>query len=80
MKKKTKKINYTNEELKLGKRVKDFLPPPSQLVLKEDNVRVTLSLSRESIEFFKREAEENNVPYQRMIRAALDEYTKLHLR
>jgi len=34
MKKKTKKTKYTNEPMKLGKRVKDFLPPPSQLVAK----------------------------------------------
>jgi hypothetical protein len=36
--------------------IKDFLPPPSELVLREDNVKVTLSLSRRSIDFFKSEA------------------------
>lgn len=71
-----KKIIYTDEPMKLGKVVRDFLPPPSQLVPKEDNVRVTLSLSRSSVEFFKHEAEENHVPYQRMIRALLEQYTK----
>ena len=78
MKKKTKKTKYTDEPMKLGGRVKDFLPPPSQLVAKEDNVRVTLLLSRESLQFFKHEAEENEVPYQRMIRAVLDEYSSAH--
>jgi hypothetical protein len=34
----------------------DFLPPPEELVFKEDNVKVTLGLSNRSVEFFKREA------------------------
>jgi hypothetical protein len=36
MKKKTKKTIYTDELMKLGKRVKDCLPPPSNLVNKAD--------------------------------------------
>ncbi len=59
--------------------VKDFLPPPSELVAKEDNIRITLSLSRRSFEFFKQEAEQNNVPYQRMIRSLLDKYAAGHM-
>jgi hypothetical protein len=42
--------------------IKDFLPHSSELVLKDDNVKVTLSLSRRSIEFFKREAKKQSVP------------------
>jgi hypothetical protein len=38
-------------------------------VLREDNVKVTLSLSRRSLDFFKREGKKRRVPYQRMIRA-----------
>jgi len=56
--------------------VKDFLPPPDQLVLREESVKVTLSLSRRSIEFFKREAGKRRVPYQRMIRALVDAYAE----
>jgi len=37
---------------------------------------VTLSLSRKSVDFFKREAKRQNVPYQRMIRALVDAYAK----
>ena len=73
-----KKTKNNNEPVGKLTKVKDFLPPPSELVAKEDNARITLALSRESIEFFKHEAKENNVPYQRMIRAALDEYAHLH--
>ena len=54
--------------------VEDFLPAPSQLVLREDNVKVTLTLSRRSVAFFKREAGKARVPYQRMIRALVDAY------
>jgi predicted DNA binding CopG/RHH family protein len=39
-------------------------------------VKVTLSLSRRSIDFFKREAGKRRVPYQRMIRAMVDAYAE----
>ncbi len=48
-----KKIEYTKGEIGKVKIVKDFLPPPSELVLRDDNVKVTLSLSRRSIDFLK---------------------------
>ena len=56
--------------------VEDFLPPPADLVPREDNVKVTLSLSRRSLDFFKREAKKRRVPYQRMIRALVDTYAE----
>ena len=49
-------IEYTKGETGKVKIIKDFLPHPSELVLKYDNVKVTLSLSRRSIEFCKHEA------------------------
>ncbi len=58
------------------RRVADMLPTPGQLVLRDDTVKVTLALSRRSVEFFKREAARQQVPYQRMIRALVDEYTR----
>ncbi|HCU23953.1 MAG TPA: CopG family transcriptional regulator, partial [Deltaproteobacteria bacterium] len=54
--------------------MKDFLPPPHELVFKEDNVKVTLSLSKSSIDFFKDQAEKNHTQYQKMIRRLLDIY------
>jgi len=45
-------------------------------VPREDNVKVTLSLSRRSVEFFKREAGKARVPYQRMVRALVDSYAR----
>lgn len=65
---------YTNEPLGRVEVVEDFLPPPEQLVLKEDGVKVTISLSRKSVDFFKSRAAASKVPYQRMIRALLDSY------
>ena len=55
--------------------VKDFLPPPDQLVLKEDRVKVTISLSKGSVEFFKKEAKKQRISYQKMIRRIIDVYT-----
>jgi hypothetical protein len=62
----------------LGPRVADTLPPPDQLVIPDDGVKVTLTLSRQSVEFFKQVARKKHVPYQRMIRSLVDEYARLH--
>jgi hypothetical protein len=69
---------YTNEPLGQLEVVDDFLPPPDQLVLKEDGVKVTISLSKRSVDFFKAHAARSKVPYQRMIRALLDTYVDRH--
>jgi len=65
---------YTNEPLGRVEMVEDFLPPPDQLVLREDGVKVTISLSKKSVDFFKAHAARSKVPYQRMIRTLLDSY------
>lgn len=70
----TKKIVYTNEPLGTIEVVADFLPSPAELAFKEDGVKVTLSLSRSSVEFFKSEASRHQTQYQRMIRKLLDAY------
>jgi len=74
MKKQT--ARYTEGEIGKIKIVKDFLPSPDKLVLKESNVKVTLSLSTRSVDFFKRQAQKRRVPYQRMIRALVDAYAE----
>lgn len=71
-----KTVKYTDGEIGKIKVAKDFLPPPDKLVLRESNVKVTLSLSKRSVEFFKREAGKRRVPYQRMIRALVDAYAE----
>ena len=73
---KKKLVRYTEGEIGKFRVVKNFLPPPDKLVLREAKVKVTLSLSQCSVDFFKREAVRQRVPYQRMIRALLDAYAE----
>ena len=69
-------VRYTAGEIGRVRVIEDFLPPLADLVPREDNVKVTLSLSRRSLDFFKREARKRRVPYQRMIRALVDAYAE----
>ena len=72
------KTRYRDEPLGKLEIVGDFLPPPEKLVLRDDGVKVTISLSKHSVEFFKRHAARSKVPYQKMIRSLLDGYVKHH--
>ena len=58
--------------------IPDFLPTPEELALKEETVKITISLSKASVEFFKNEAKKYNTQYQKMIRRLLDEYAVHH--
>ncbi|OGU30163.1 MAG: CopG family transcriptional regulator [Ignavibacteria bacterium GWA2_35_9] len=73
-----KKIKYSNEKIGKVEIVKDFLPKPEDLVFKEDTVKVTLNLSKSSIEFFKGIAQKHGSQYQKVIRNLLDKYTSHH--
>jgi predicted DNA binding CopG/RHH family protein len=42
--------------------------------LKDETVKITIALSKTSVEFFKQEAKKHNTQYQKMIRRLLDEY------
>jgi predicted DNA binding CopG/RHH family protein len=72
------KIQYTDESLGKPQVVADFLPSPSELAFREEGVKVTLALSKKSIEFFKDEASKHHTQYQRMIRRLLDSYVDAH--
>ncbi len=67
-------VRYTPGEIGRVRVIEDFLPAPTDLVPREQNVKVTLS--RRSLDFFKREAKRRRVPYQRMIRALVDIYAE----
>jgi len=58
--------------------VENFLPAPDDLILKDETVKVTIALSKASIDFFKREANQRHTSYQKMIRRLLDAYAKQH--
>ena len=70
------KIKYTDEPLGGIRVVPDFLPSPSELAFREEGVKVTLALSKKSVEFFKAEASRHHTQYQRMIRRLLDAYVE----
>jgi hypothetical protein len=72
------KARFKDEPLGRIEVVSDFLPPPDQLVLRDDGVKITIALSKSSVAFFKRHAARSKVPYQKMIRSLLDGYVKHH--
>lgn len=74
----TKRIKYSKGPIDEVRIVEDFLPPPSELVPKEDVEKVTIALSKRSVDFFRAEAKRHGTQYQRMIRALLDRYAKLN--
>ena len=74
------KITYSDGPMEEVRVVEDFLPPPEELAFREETVKVTIALSKASLDFFKQEAAKHQVSYQRMIRRLLDEYTRHHTR
>ena len=69
-----KQIQYSDEPLGEIQIISDFLPSPNELALKEENVKITIALSKESVSFFKDEAQKHHTQYQKMIRNLLDSY------
>jgi predicted DNA binding CopG/RHH family protein len=69
-----KTVKYSDEDLGEVTIVNDFLPRPDELVLKEKTIKVTLSLSEDSVSFFKKAAKKNHTQYQKMIRILIDKY------
>lgn len=78
----TMKAKINNPDMPVGRlvRIKDFLPPPSGLAIPEETTKVTISLKKSSIEFFKRQAQQNHTKYQRMIRELIDRYAMQYAR
>ncbi len=74
----SKRIKYSEGAIGDVKVVRDFLPPPEELAFKDEHVKVTISLSKSSVDFFKREAKKHRTPYQKMIRRLLDLYVANH--
>lgn len=68
-----KKIKYTNEPMDL-EIVDDFLPSPDKLIPKEENIKVTIALTKSSVDFFKNFSKKHHTQYQIIIRNLLDSY------
>lgn len=75
MKRKTK---YTEGPMGEVKVIKDFLPSPDQLVPKEKNIKITISLNKSSVDFFKKAAKKQHTSYQKMIRKVIDWYASYY--
>jgi len=65
-----------NEDKPIGKlkMIEDFLPSPEELIEAEETKKITIALSKRSVEFFKRLAERHNTKYQPLIRKLLEKY------
>ena len=72
------KIKYTDEPLGDLRVIDDFLPSPEELAFKDGNVKVTIALSKTSVNFFKKEATKHHTQYQKMIRRLIDFYVARH--
>lgn len=75
----SKKIVYEDhpfgKNVKFGKEVIGLLPPPEELFRKEENIKITLTLTKSSVDFFKKHGKKKHVPYQVMIRNLLEHYS-----
>ena len=74
------KITYSEGPIDEIEIIRDFLPSPDELALQEETVKVTIALSRSSVDFFKEKADEHHTPYQRLIRRLLDSYVEKYKR
>ncbi|MDZ7684526.1 MAG: hypothetical protein U5O39_05585 [Gammaproteobacteria bacterium] len=72
------KRRYSDGPIEEVELVDDFLPSPDELAFKEDTVKVTITLSKSSVDFFKAKASEHDTAYQKMIRRLLDSYVDRH--
>jgi len=75
MKKRTK---YTDAPLGDVRVIDDFLPSPRELAFRDEQVKVTIGLSKTAVDFFKQEARRHHTQYQKMIRRLLDAYVAHH--
>jgi hypothetical protein len=76
----SKRIRYTDAPpeveaaLLRAKIVEDFLPPPDQLRQAPIKIKITIALNKNTVDFFKRQAQIHHVKYQTMIDQVLEAY------
>ena len=75
-----KKTKYADEPFGEVRVIDDFLPSPEELAFRDEQVKVTIGLSKTAVEFFKQEAKRHHTQYQKMIRRLLDAYVAHHRR
>ena len=74
----SKRTKYSDGPVGKIKAIDDFLPSPEDLVFRDETVKVTILLSKRSLQFFKREAARRRTQYQRMIQRLLEAYAEHH--
>ena len=75
MKRKTKKVKYTKgPDLDDAIEISNVIPSPEEIARAKNSVRVTMELDKETVDFFKGQANKFNDKYQRMIREVLKKY------
>lgn len=77
---KEKTVKYSSDDIGRIEIIKDFLPPPEDLILKDTTIKVTLNLSKSSVDFFKDLAEKHGSQYQKIIRLILDSYSSNYIK
>jgi hypothetical protein len=61
----SRKIRYANEPMGDPRVIRDFLPSPADLAFRDEDVKITITLSKKSVQFFKSEAAKADTQYQR---------------
>jgi hypothetical protein len=76
----TSKHKHTEPDVEVGGTIiKDFLPSPDQLAFREEaEPRITITMTKSTVDFFKREATKRGAKYQTMMRKLLDSYAQAH--
>jgi hypothetical protein len=74
----SERIRCSNKSIGSPKVIGDFLPSPEELAFRDKDVKITITLSKKSVEFFKSVAAKSDTQYQRMIRRLLDAYVEAH--
>jgi len=73
-----KRMKYTDEPPGDVGVVDDFLPSPEELAFRDEQIKVTIALSKTAVDFFRQEAKRHHTQYQKMIRRLLDAYVAHH--
>jgi len=71
-----KKIKDPDQPVGKLTKIADFLPPPHLLQLSEPNTKITLAVDNETLGFFKNNAKNSGMKYQKMMREVLKLYAK----
>jgi predicted DNA binding CopG/RHH family protein len=74
--KRKEKIKDTNEPHGKLTPIPDFLPPPEELLPREETIKITVALDTKTLKFFKSYAKNAGLKYQRIIREVLKGYAR----